>query len=106
MADRIKVIIKRPGEQIGHMTHIANTVESFQNHVGGYYEEIHIGSNEVMIVNEEGKLRGLPKNFRVGINFPDFIRGTAIICGKSGSGYSDVPFDLHFWQTLLTKWKN
>lgn len=106
MAERIKVIIKRPDEKIGHTTHIANTLKCFQNHVDGPIEVVTIGTNVVMVVNEEGKIRGLPKNFRVGVNFPDVIRGTVVVCGTEGEEFTDVPFDLHFWQTLLTKWKN
>ena len=74
--------------------------------VGGYIEIVYLSDKQIMVVNEEGKIRGLPRNFRVGVNFPDVIRGTVVVCGTEGEEFTDVPFDLHFWQTLLTKWKN
>jgi hypothetical protein len=38
------------------------TLEELQGYVGGYIEAVYLPKRRVMVVNEEGKLRGLPFN--------------------------------------------
>lgn len=57
----MKVIIKHPGK-IGEHADIPNELEALQAAVGGYIEIVHINADLVAIVNEEGKLKKLPKN--------------------------------------------
>lgn len=38
------------------------TLEELQQAVGGYIEIVHVGRSHLMVVNEEGKLTGLPFN--------------------------------------------
>ena len=107
MADKIKVIIKRPDEPIGHVATINNTLERFQMTVKGHIEAVPIGnSGAVIICNEYGKINKLPPNFRLGKFLSDTIMGTAVICGTSGEEFSDVPFDLEGWADLLRNWGN
>lgn len=69
MAEKINCIIKEPGKKArAHM--IENTLEALQEAVGGYIETVPVMTDTLMIVNEEGKLRGLPHNF--------FIEGSAL----------------------------
>lgn len=100
MAGRIKVIVKRPDERIGHIETINNTLERFQMIVKGYIEVVPLTHNSVIICNEEGKINGLAPNFMFGDI--DIICGTAIICGTEGEDFCDVPFDLDWWE----KWLN
>lgn len=53
--------------------------------VDGYIEIHHLNNNQIMVVNEEGKLNGLPLNTRAtrlvreaGIN--DYIVGRVLVC--------------------------
>ena len=103
-----RVIIKRPDEQYGHVTNISTSLQNLQKTVGGYIEIVTILDNPkvVMICNEEGKLYDLPKNFRLGINFPDIIRGTVIICGADGDDLADIPIDFDCCKMLLREWGN
>lgn len=39
-----------------------NNVDLFQEKVGGYYTPIYLESKQIMLVNEEGLLLGLPPN--------------------------------------------
>jgi len=103
---KIKCIVKRPDEKAGHMTWISDTLENLQLHVGGYIECVTLTSDAVMIVNEEGKIRDLPRNFRFGATFPDIIHGMVIICGRDGDGFADIPFDMAVWKHLLKMWGN
>lgn len=99
---KIKVIIKRPDEEAGHVCNISNTLRNLQNTVGGYIEVVPITSKTVIICNEEGKLQGLPYNFRIP---GDRIQGNAIICGVEGEEFADVPISLKEWRTILNEWE-
>lgn len=97
--EKIKVIIKRPDEKIGHETIINNTLERFQMIVKGYIEAVPLTDNSVIICNEEGKLCWLPPNFV--LDNLDMIHGTVIVCGTDGEEFCDVPFDLKWWKEWL-----
>lgn len=56
MADKIKVIVKRPDELYGHMTNISNTLENMQKIVEGPIETLTM-PGYVLILNEEGRIR-------------------------------------------------
>lgn len=108
MSKKIKVIIKRPDEVVGHMTHINNTLKNLQRIVGGYIQTVTIGDAQkiVMICNEEGKLQELDPNFIYGITVPDMIVGTVIICGTDGEEFADTELSMEQWKRLLTIWGN
>lgn len=88
---KIRAIVKRPDEEIGHVTFISNTLKNLQNTVGGYIETVTIITDEpqvVIICNEEGRLMDLPYNCT--INGIDFY-GDIIAVGVSGDEFSDLP---------------
>ena len=106
--DKIKVIIKRPDEEYGHMTWISNTLENLQRTVGGPIEAVRIAQGILMICNEEGKIRALEPNFWINKNSvtADRILGTVIICGEDLDDFSDVMIDMPTWKKLLKLWGN
>ena len=104
--EKIKVIIKRPGEDVGHVTWISNTLENLQKNVDGNIEVIPIANNILMICNEDGKNLGLEKNFIMGMMLKDTVVGTVIICGQDGEEFGDVPITRRQWQSLLEMWGN
>ena len=97
---KIKVIIKRPDEQYGHVTHISARLENLQNTVGGYIETVPVIKRVILICNEEGKLRDLEPNMWLN---GDLIRGTIIICGQSGEDISDIPITLQQWRNIVDR---
>ena len=102
---KIKVIIKRPDEEFGHVCNISNSLKNLQKTVGGYIEAVPLMTNKtVMICNDEGKLKGLEPNF----HWPyDTIVGTVIICGTDGDEFSDIPEGFFStWKKLLRGWAN
>lgn len=104
---KIQVIIKRPDEKVGHTTIINNTLERLQMIVKGYIEIVDPHVQGIRIIcNEEGKLSDLPRNFRMGMTFPDIIMGTVIVCGVDGEDLADVPIDIGTWKTILRCWGN
>ena len=100
---KIKAIVKRPDEAVGHMTNISNTLKNFQRIVEGPIEVVRIADDAIIIVNEEGKLRGLPVNFICG---QEVIVGEVAVVGVDGDEFADVPIDLNVWKWLLKSWGN
>lgn len=104
---KIRAIVKRPDEPYGHVTNISNTLKNLQRIVEGPIQVVPITSDTVCICNEEGKLRGLQKNFILGkIPFHDIIVGECAIIGVDGEDFCDCPMEFAFWKALLKKWGN
>lgn len=81
------ILIKSTGEEIAISP--ANDkyfkLKELQHFVGGYIETLRIYTNQLMVVNEEGKLMKLPVNKRAtGIAFEnsilDVIVGDVLVC--------------------------
>lgn len=103
---KIKAIIKRPDERVGHMTNISPSLKNLQRIVDGPIEIVTIKPGLVLICNEEGKLRKLERNFRIGIDFFDVIVGEVIICGVDGEDLADIPISFKEWKYYLQAWGN
>lgn len=104
---RIKAIIKRPDEEYGHVSWISNRPGNLQRIVDGPIETVPVGGGAVCICNEDGKLRGLQRNFWMGVEpFVDLIVGEAIIVGTSGEEFGDCPISFDAWKWLLKEWGN
>lgn len=63
------------------------TLDELKSYVGGWIECIFLNQRQVMVINEEGKLRGLPYNtmateaYRLVFQPTDeFIVGDALLC--------------------------
>lgn len=78
----MKVIIKKPGN-LGYEKDIPNTLEALQAEVGGPIEVVRVNNRLVAIVNEEGRLMGLPENV-LG------LCGTIVFCGEDGEEFADI----------------
>lgn len=76
----------------GHTTEVAPkngkdfSLEELQGFVDGYIECVYLDSKTIMVINEEGKLNGLPYNHDAtvlsGLYPHDVIVGPALICSK------------------------
>lgn len=60
---------------------IPDTLDALHQEVGGYIETVFISSTAVIIVNEEGKLQGLPPNRKF---YGDILVGNILIVGRRG----------------------
>ena len=62
------------------------TLTELQKYVGGYIQVIPLQDDLVMVINEEGKLLGLPRNDKATelanfhSNYNDYIVGNVVIC--------------------------
>lgn len=70
---------------------IANDLRALQHAVDGYIETIGLRDGGVMIVDEEGMLKGKPQNSLAGLVAGTMIYGTALIVGTDEDEFDDVP---------------
>lgn len=103
--NKIKVIIKRPDEAIGHVCYISDSLENLQKTVGGYIETLTILRNPdvIIIMNEDGKLDDSKYNIKIP---GDQIFGDIIVCGRDGENFADVPISRQTWNSILLGWGN
>lgn len=81
----MKVLIKEP-EKMAYIKEIENELKPLQEIVGGYIEVITLPRNTALIINEEGKLKGMAPNFPLGW---DTIVGPAIFLKTTGEEFTD-----------------
>jgi len=81
-------IIKTDGTSIDYAPQNGTdfTLEELQKAVGGYIEIIQISSTQIMVLNEEGKLKGLPFNRNASLIFAmagirQVAVGDVVVCG-------------------------
>ena len=60
----MKVVIKRVG-QMGEVIEVENTLETWNDIVGGWIQTFPLASDMLIICNEEGKLKGLEPNVEI-----------------------------------------
>ena len=77
---------------------INDTLEVYQNLVGGWIEVVHAAGlqhyHSVMVVNEEGMLFDLPVNPLASVLYGDYIAGDAVVVGTIGPDFTDIPDEL------------
>lgn len=74
---------------------IENTLDALQAAVDGYIETVTlIPGKAVMIVNEEGLLRGMIPNLAASMIAGNKIVGPALIVGVDGDEFTDIPTDI------------
>ena len=82
----MKVARKRPGEP-WEFAEVENSLEALQAEVGGYIETFTCASDACLVMNEEGRLLGLPCNFYWG---PHCFCGTVLLVGVKGDEFGDL----------------
>lgn len=89
----IKIVYKKPNEK-PHEMEVENTLEKFQELVGGYIEAIPANDDGsiIMVVDEEGRLKDLEVNIWIG-NEP--IVGNVVFVRNTGDGeFSSLTDDM------------
>lgn len=101
MAHKIHVYIKDPGKP-PRSVNISASLANLQKTVDGYIEIVPVTDNMVMIVDEEGKLKGKAINFPIA---GDIIVGTAVFAGfggEDGEELVDVPLAFPEFKKLFS----
>ena len=104
---KIRVLIKRPDEEYGHVCSISDSLENMQKTVGGHIEVHQIttspdGKPILMVCNEEGKFLGLEHNF---FWFDDEVVGTIFLCSAEGEDLVGLPltYGLAEWKKFINE---
>lgn len=85
----MKVIIVEPNK-VPYVKEINNNLEDFQEVVGGYIETVFLPNGLILVCNEEGKIKGLPVNRKIG---NDIIVGTFIVTTNKGDEFVSLNDD-------------
>ncbi len=86
MSKTIHVLYKQVGKTMVERT-ITNTLEECQKLVDGPIEVVALMPDVLLILNEEGRIRGLAPNPFAGRPYV----GDWFICGSHGVNFADVP---------------
>lgn len=62
MSETVKAFVLMDKDDPGEIREIENTLEAFQEIVGGYIETFTFSQDVTLIINEDGRLLGLPVN--------------------------------------------
>lgn len=81
--DKIKCVIQKPG-YFSDVVELENTLESFQNIVGGYMETLTMPYGLILMMNDEGKLKKLEPNVEIDVS--DIIVGTIVVTAADDEG--------------------
>lgn len=81
----MRILYKQPGEDPRSMV-IPNELKVMQQLVGGHIETLRISDNEILVMNEEGKLLGLEA-------IVDTIVGPVLVVGEDGEDFASLPDD-------------
>lgn len=104
---KIRAIVKRTDESVGHVTNISNTLKNLQKLVDGNIEPVRITDGCILLCNEEGVILDLPHNLIVGRPpFHHSIVGDVVVVGVDGEEFCDCPLDFATWKWLLKEWGN
>lgn len=85
----MKVIWKKPGRP-PETAEVENTLAALQEAVGGRIETVRLAEDACLVCNEEGWLRRLPYNCRIG-GMP--LAGDILLVGVCGEAFCDIPGD-------------
>ena len=99
----MRTILLAPGEA-GVIMDIPNELHALQKAVDGYIEVLPLRGGLIAIINEEGRINGLPFNRAVygrQMDPVDFIFGNVIVCGDAGEEFRGLTEDEV--KTLLDK---
>ena len=95
--EKIKVIIKEPGEA-ARVDEIPNTLENLQKAVGGCIETVTVADDLVLVCDEEGWIKDLPYNVTL---FGHQFFGTLLVAGVRGDEFASVPGDINEVKKLI-----
>ena len=82
----MRVYVKHPGCNWMELN-ISGSLEDLQALVGGHIETVPLMHDEIMLVNEEGRVYDLPVN-KVG---KSVYRGSVVLVGVDGEEFTDAP---------------
>ena len=98
---KIKVVVQNPGE-LSRIVTIPNTLEAMQELVGGYIEPHHICGSLVLVMDEDGRLKGLPETIRC-VQYGTIVGPVFITADKDEDFRSLTPEEIQTARAWLMK---
>lgn len=89
-SEKIKIVIQCPGE-ISRVVTVPNTLEAVQEVIGGYIETVTLPNGLVLVMDEEGRLKGLRENVRC-VQFGTIV-GRIFITAAEGESFRSLTVD-------------
>ncbi len=94
--EKIKVLLLEP-DKVATVTEIGTSLEDMQKVVGGFIETAYFFDDPVvLVVNDEGKINGMPLNrgiYDKNRKLVDIIAGPAFLCGDTGESFTSLTDD-------------
>lgn len=84
--DLLKIVCVEPNRP-PFISEVDNDLKSLQRAVDGHMETVYMGDSTILICNEEGKVKGMDCNRRVG---DDVIAGSFLIVGEDGEDFRSL----------------
>lgn len=96
MSNKIVTVVKKANESKGKVLTVKNELETWQGIVDGYIETFPLTDDIIVILNEEGKLRGLKPNFAIhcfGGGFEMIVGDVAFISYDNEGNFASLTDD-------------
>ena len=98
----MKVIVKDPGERLGHYAEVENELTKIQTLVGGFIETVTLSKTAVLICDEEGYIKNRKFNCYINNGFSHFtLLGTVVVVGVDGDEFTDCEMTLEEWGRMI-----
>lgn len=98
----MKVIVKAPGERLGHYAEVENDLTALQKLVGGFIETVTLSRTAVLICDADGYLKGGEFNCYINNGYSRFIfLGTVVVAGVDGDEFTDCEMTLEEWGRVI-----
>jgi hypothetical protein len=81
MTATLDAVVLVPSSRVGKRVQIERGLAPLQHQVKGYIEQVTLDDGTTMIVNEEGRLMGLPVNETASLLAKRVIVGPAVLLG-------------------------
>ena len=85
--EKIKVVVQHPGD-ISRIMTVKNDLKSMQELIGGYLETLTLPNGLVLVMDEEGRLKGLRENVRC-VQFGTIV-GRIFITAAEGESFRSL----------------
>ena len=86
----MRIVVKKVG-QMGEIMEVENTLDTFQEIVGGYIETYPIMTDTLIVCNEEGKLMGLEPNIIIQVGqYKEVVNGKFAIVKQGEEDFESL----------------
>lgn len=86
----MRIVVKKVG-QMGEIMEVENTLDTFQEIVGGYIETYPIMTDTLIVCNEEGKLMGLEPNIIIQVGqYKEVVNGNFAIVKQGEEDFESL----------------